>query len=52
MDKYQIFISYRREGGAELAGRITDQLKSLGYKVFFDVETMRSGKFNTRYYDG
>ena len=48
MDKYQIFISYRREGGADLAGRIADQLKISGYKVFFDVETMRSGNFNTQ----
>lgn len=51
MDNYQIFISYRREGGADLAGRIADQLKSLGYKVFFDVETMRSGKFNTQLFE-
>ena len=51
MDQYQIFISYRREGGADLAGRIADQLKSLGYKVFFDVETMRSGKFNTQLFE-
>ena len=35
--KYQIFVSYRREGGADLAGRIADQLKNLGYNVFFDV---------------
>lgn len=51
MEKYQIFISYRREGGADLAGRIADQLKSLGYKVFFDVETMRSGKFNAQLFE-
>lgn len=51
MEQYQIFISYRREGGADLAGRIADQLKSLGYKVFFDVETMRSGKFNTQLFE-
>ena len=51
MDQYQIFISYRRAGAADLAGRIADQLKSMGYKVFFDVETMRSGKFNTQLFD-
>ena len=51
MDKYQIFISYRREGGGDLAGRIADQLKSLGYEVFFDVESMRSGKFNTQLFE-
>lgn len=46
MNNYQIFISYRREGGSDLAGRIADRFTSLGYSVFFDVESMRSGKFN------
>jgi len=26
MDKYQIFISYRRDGGDALAGRLADRL--------------------------
>ncbi|MBQ2750106.1 MAG: toll/interleukin-1 receptor domain-containing protein [Clostridia bacterium] len=42
MKKYQIFISYRRDGGADLAGRISDRLTALGYSVFLDVESMRS----------
>ena len=46
MDKIQIFISYRREGGDALAGRISDRLTAMGYRVFFDMETMHSGKFN------
>lgn len=48
MGKYQIFISYRREGGDALAGRLADRLNALGYKVFYDVESMRSGTFNTQ----
>lgn len=48
---YQVFISYRRDGGDALAGRISDRLSMLGYKVFYDVETMRSGKFNTQILD-
>lgn len=50
MKKYQIFISYRRDGGADLAGRISDRLTALGYSVFLDVESMRSGKFNDQLY--
>lgn len=50
MTRYQIFISYRRDGGEDLAGRISDKLTGLGYQVFYDVESMRSGKFNTQIY--
>ena len=46
MGKTQIFISYRREGGDLLAGRISDRLVAGGYSVFFDRETMHSGRFN------
>lgn len=48
MERYQVFISYRRDGGEHLAGRIADKLKDKGYVVFFDVESMRSGTFNTQ----
>ncbi len=51
MRKYQIFISYRRDGGDDLAGRISDRLSNMGYRVFFDVESMRSGDFNEQLYD-
>lgn len=46
MTDFQIFISYRREGGDDLAGRISDNLKAMGYSVFFDVEAMVAGHFN------
>lgn len=51
MENYQIFISYRRDGGDALAGRLADRFNALGYKVFFDVESMRSGTFNTQILD-
>ena len=51
MTNCQIFISYRRERGADLAGRISDRLKGMGYDIFFDVESMRSGTFNTQIFE-
>ncbi len=51
MVNYQIFISYRRDGGDALAGRLADRFNALGYKVFYDVESMRSGTFNTQILD-
>lgn len=47
--RYDIFISYRRDGGYETAQQISQYLKYKGYNVFFDLENLReSGKFNTR----
>lgn len=51
MEKYDIFISYRREGGFETADAIYQRLKNAGYRVFFDLEKLRSGKFNTQLLD-
>lgn len=51
MTSYNIFISYRREGGFETAKLIFDCLCRKGYRVFFDMETMRSGRFNVQLYD-
>lgn len=48
MADYQIFISYRRDGGDDLAGRISDKLTGLGYRVFYDIESMHAGTFNTQ----
>ncbi len=44
--KYQIFISYRREGGDVLAGRLHERFTRMGYRVFYDIESLRSGDFN------
>lgn len=49
--KYDIFISYRRDGGEITARIIRDRLTELGYRVFFDVETLRNGDFNTKLYE-
>jgi|GEM_PF-6942122 len=43
---YDIFISYRREGGAETAKHLRDVLSERGYSVFFDTDSLRSGDFN------
>jgi len=44
--KYQIFISYRRDGGEYLARLLEYKLTERGFKVFFDVESLRSGPFD------
>lgn len=41
-----VFISYRREGGAELASLIRKHLVGLGYRVSLDVVSLRSGHFD------
>ena len=48
---YQIFISYRRDGGAETAKHLRDVLTERGYRVFFDTDSLRSGDFNRRLID-
>ena len=48
--KYDVFISYRRNGGEHTAKIIKDRLEDLGYKVFFDVQSLRSGNFNKKLY--
>ena len=48
---YQIFISYRRQGGEALAYLIFEKLSYLGYKIFYDIESLSSGKFNTKLYE-
>ena len=46
MKTYDVFISYRRTGGFELAEILYNRLTDLGYSVFLDIESLRSGKFN------
>lgn len=48
--KFDIFISYRRDGGEVTARILRDSLTERGYNVFFDVESLRSGAFNTKIY--
>lgn len=48
MKEYDIFISYRRDGGFDLAQVIYEKLSKRGYRVFMDIESLRSGKFNEK----
>ncbi|MBR6824980.1 MAG: toll/interleukin-1 receptor domain-containing protein, partial [Oscillospiraceae bacterium] len=48
--KPNIFISYRRSGGEDFAGRLFSDLRHDGYDLSFDVETFRPGKFNKQIY--
>lgn len=44
----QIFISYRRESGREIARNIYERLSLVGYNTFFDYDSMRNGMFNSQ----
>ena len=44
---FDVFISYRRDGGEILARLIYELLKN-DYNVFFDHETLSSGRFDTK----
>lgn len=43
---YDVFISYRRNGGFDTAGRINDLLVQEGYSVSYDIDTLREGRFD------
>ena len=43
-----VFISYRRSGGGDFAEILYNRLKWATYNVFFDVEHLKSGKFNEK----
>ena len=43
---YDVFISYRRDGGFDTAGRINDLLVKEGYSVSYDIDTLREGRFD------
>ena len=47
---YDIFISYRRDAFVS-ANLFATRLKALGYRVFFDMESMTPGKFNEQLLD-
>lgn len=46
--QYDILISYRREGGYDTAKHLNDLLVRDGYKVGFDIDTLRNGNFDTQ----
>jgi len=47
-EKYDIFLSYRREGGETMAMLMRDRLTAKGYRVFLDIEGLNSGSFNAK----
>ena len=49
-NNYDIFISYRRDGGSATALHLYYLLNQEGYKVSFDVDTLREGRFATELY--
>ena len=46
--KYDIFISYRRDGGAQYARILQLMLIKRGYKVFLDYDELTDGKFRDK----
>ena len=48
MEEYDIFISYRRVGGADFARQMQLALKTKGYKVFLDFDELKDGVFDRR----
>jgi len=49
---YNVFISYRREGGRDIARSIKLSLELIGFnKIFFDYNSIRDGMFNTQIMD-
>lgn len=46
MNNYDIFISYRREGGYDTAKHLYDLLARDKYSVSFDIDTLRNGDFD------
>lgn len=46
--KYDIFISYRREGGYDTAKHLNDLQVRDGYRVSFDIDTLRNGDFDSQ----
>lgn len=43
---YDVFISYRRQGGGADARMMYDRLVQSGYTVSFDMDTLKNGNFN------
>lgn len=45
--RYDVFISYRRKGGTEIARAIKAELERLGYTVFLDFDSLHDGHFDS-----
>lgn len=44
----QVFISYRRDGGDAMAYLLWDRLLARGYSIFFDIDSLSSGRFDEK----
>lgn len=51
MNKYDVFISYRRLGGKEKARPLKSELEKKGYKVFLDFDDLKDSVFDKRIMD-
>lgn len=48
---YDVFISYRREGGLDFARSIACHLRIEGYQCFFDQRELKTGQFNQQIFE-
>ena len=48
---YDVFISYRRNGGTDFTRLLYEHLSRMGLDVFFDIEELKNGMFNTKLYE-
>ena len=48
LERYDVFISYRRTTGVDDARLLQQALKARGYKVFLDYDSLHDGKFDER----
>lgn len=44
--KFDVFLSYRRRGGSEIARLVAERLERQGYEVFLDVEGLAEGDWS------
>lgn len=44
--RYDVFISYRRDKGSEIARLVSLKLREVGYRVFLDVDGLGSGEWD------
>ena len=47
----KIFISYRRKHGDAVAFLLHEKLTNLGYKTFYDIDSINNGRFDEKIYD-
>ena len=49
-ERYHIFISYRHEGGDVMTRLLYEVFSNKGYRVFYDNESLSSGRFDEKIY--